>query len=478
MHYGDRVKETTQTTGTGTYTLAGAPVGFQSFVSGVGEGNDCFYTCTNGTDWEVGQGTAGTSTLTRTIILASSNAGNAVNWSAGSKDIFNTIPASEVSSFAGQFLQTDLNLNGHCIKGFDGADTKFLDIYGNPILLLLSNFHATDYLTITPGDDDFPPSIWTHNGSPIYLPKVKFGNGPVDLNTFKIINLADPVDAQDAVTKNYITTQGFLTEVPAQSWDSLTGKPTLFSGSYLDLTNIPITFPPDAHDHNDTYYQKSEVDTLLTGITLTELVDVDTTSPVEDQVLKFNGAVWVNSDAPSGVSSWNDLTDKPTLFDGQYSSLSGSPTALSQFTNDSGFITSIPAQAWSTITGKPSFGDIITHNVAEFATSTQGGKADTAVQPAGLTWSAVASKPTFASVATTGAYSDLSGKPTIPTALSSLTNDTNFITSASVHNVPSGGTTNQVLKKNSNSDYDTSWTTPASGGGGVDVFAATFYGGL
>jgi hypothetical protein len=90
----DRVKETTTTTGTGTYTLAGAATGFQSFAV-VGDGNATYYTVTNGTDWEVGVGTYTSSgtTLSRDTILASSNSGSAVNWGAGSKDVFLTYPA-------------------------------------------------------------------------------------------------------------------------------------------------------------------------------------------------------------------------------------------------------------------------------------------------------------------------------------------------------------------------------------------------
>jgi len=90
----DRVKETTTTTGTGTYTLAGAATGFQSF-SVVGNGNTTYYAATDNTSWEVGIGTytASGTTLARTSILASSNSNNAVNWSAGSKDIFVTYPA-------------------------------------------------------------------------------------------------------------------------------------------------------------------------------------------------------------------------------------------------------------------------------------------------------------------------------------------------------------------------------------------------
>ena len=92
----DRVQETTTTTGTGTYTLAGAKDGFQSFAA-VGNGNTTYYACTDGTDYEVGIGTytlSGT-TLARTTIIESSNSDAAVDWSAGDKDIFVTLPASK-----------------------------------------------------------------------------------------------------------------------------------------------------------------------------------------------------------------------------------------------------------------------------------------------------------------------------------------------------------------------------------------------
>jgi len=90
----DRVKETTTTTGTGTYTLAGAVTGFQSF-SVIGNTNTTYYAITDGTNWEVGIGTytASGTTLSRDTILESSNSNNAVNWGAGSKDIFCTYPA-------------------------------------------------------------------------------------------------------------------------------------------------------------------------------------------------------------------------------------------------------------------------------------------------------------------------------------------------------------------------------------------------
>jgi hypothetical protein len=94
----DRVRETTTTTGTGTITLGGAATGFQSF-SVIGNANTTFYTIqlANTNEWEVGVGTytlSGT-TLSRDTILESSNGGSAVNFSAGTKDVFVTYPAEK-----------------------------------------------------------------------------------------------------------------------------------------------------------------------------------------------------------------------------------------------------------------------------------------------------------------------------------------------------------------------------------------------
>lgn len=93
----DRVKETTTTTGTGTVTLLGAATGFQSFAA-IGNGNTTYYTIAGqtGSEWEVGIGTYTSSgtTLARNTVLASSNSGSLVNFSAGTKDVFVTYPAA------------------------------------------------------------------------------------------------------------------------------------------------------------------------------------------------------------------------------------------------------------------------------------------------------------------------------------------------------------------------------------------------
>lgn len=102
----DRVKETTTTTGTGTVTLAGAATGYQSF-SAVGNGNKCFY-CIEAVDangvpsgsWEVGKGTYTSSgtTLSRDTVLSSST-GSAINFSAGTKNVFLVVPATPSNAF-------------------------------------------------------------------------------------------------------------------------------------------------------------------------------------------------------------------------------------------------------------------------------------------------------------------------------------------------------------------------------------------
>ena len=104
----NRVQDTTTTTGTGTVTLSGtAPTGYQTFGAAIGDGNTTYYTIAAGTEWEVGIGTYASSgtTLARTTVLSSSNAGSAVNFSAGTKNVFVTYP-TERTIYSGGPLGT------------------------------------------------------------------------------------------------------------------------------------------------------------------------------------------------------------------------------------------------------------------------------------------------------------------------------------------------------------------------------------
>lgn len=120
----DFVKETSTTTGTGTYTLAGAVAGFQSFAA-VGDGNTCLYSAEDGTDWETGIGTytaAGT-LLARTTVLASSNSDAAVNWGAGTKNLRVCYPASKAVTIDGTETLTNKTLTAPVI-----TDLGLLDL--------------------------------------------------------------------------------------------------------------------------------------------------------------------------------------------------------------------------------------------------------------------------------------------------------------------------------------------------------------
>lgn len=135
----DRVKETTTTTGTGTLTLLGAATGFQSFAA-VGDANSTYYVISSngGSEWEVGIGTYTSSgtTLSRTIVLSSSNSGSLVSLSAGTKDVYVSFPSSKATYEAqGQEI-------------YAGADGS---IYLNAITITKNSFVPTSYNGMSAG---------------------------------------------------------------------------------------------------------------------------------------------------------------------------------------------------------------------------------------------------------------------------------------------------------------------------------------
>lgn len=97
--FADRVKETSTTTGTGDATLAGAATGYQTFNTAFGNGSSTtakrfWYVIEGGAEWEVGRGyLSGSTTLVREFVSASSNSNALVSFSAGTKNVFQTLPA-------------------------------------------------------------------------------------------------------------------------------------------------------------------------------------------------------------------------------------------------------------------------------------------------------------------------------------------------------------------------------------------------
>ena len=135
--FGDRAQETTTTQGTGTYSLAGAAAGKQSLVDAVKEITGDLvgpwvveYFVADNVDWEVGVGTltdATPDTLARTAIIDSSNAGSAVNWGAGTRNVVLAPGSRRLMSLPGMAAETELTIAAGAIAprfGMHRVDTE------------------------------------------------------------------------------------------------------------------------------------------------------------------------------------------------------------------------------------------------------------------------------------------------------------------------------------------------------------------
>jgi hypothetical protein len=166
----DRVKETTTTTGTGAVTLLGASTGFQSF-SAVGNSNTTYYTIAHQTlsEWEVGIGTYTSSgtTLSRTTVLSSSNAGSLVNFSAGTKDVFVTYPSSR-SIYADGTTLTATNSSVLPVAsggtGLSSGTSGGVPYYSSTSAITSSAALASNALVVGGGAGAAPATVTTGTG--------------------------------------------------------------------------------------------------------------------------------------------------------------------------------------------------------------------------------------------------------------------------------------------------------------------------
>jgi hypothetical protein len=158
----DRVKETSVTTGTGTITLAGAVTDFDAF-SVIGNGNTTYYTITlpEGDEWEVGIGTytASGTTLSRDTVLASSNSGSLVNFSAGDKDVFVVYPAGKaVYEDAAGDVTVDGTITGEEMVASNGLFVNSQSISVNYTVPSGYNATSTGPVTVASGTAFTVPS--------------------------------------------------------------------------------------------------------------------------------------------------------------------------------------------------------------------------------------------------------------------------------------------------------------------------------
>ena len=115
LHLANRIKETSISSGSGIIVLGGAPATYQPFSSVLSDGDITYYTVVDNSNWEVGIGTYSSNTLTRDIILSSSNSNNKINLD-GSSNVFIAYP-SEKSVYKDEADRVVAGSSGILING-------------------------------------------------------------------------------------------------------------------------------------------------------------------------------------------------------------------------------------------------------------------------------------------------------------------------------------------------------------------------
>ena len=219
----DRVQETTATTGTGTLTLDGAATGFETFSGALGNTNTTYYAIAsqNSGDFEVGIGTVGAGTLSRDTVISSSNSDALVNFAAGTKDVFCTLPASKavILDASGNIVANNgsnlTNLNADNLSSGTVPDTRFPATLPAISGANLTNLDATNIASGTLASDRLPT-----------VPTTKGGTG---LTTIGSANQVLAVNGAGTALEYQTPTTGDITGVTAGN--GLTG-----GGSSGDVT--------------------------------------------------------------------------------------------------------------------------------------------------------------------------------------------------------------------------------------------------
>ena len=262
----DRVKETSTTNGTGTFDLGGAVSGFESFVTAIGNGNTTYYSIVNENgEFEVGLGTvtdAATDTLSRDTIISSSNSDAAVNFTAGTKNVFCTLPASKavILDSSGNIVANNgsnlTNLDADNLASGTLPDARFPATLPAVNGSALTNLNADNLASGTVPDARFPATLPAANGSALTnlnASNLASGTVPIariDLNLLTtstadadgdFFAVVDSVGAEKKLTKGNIAISGFNNDSGFIDGSSLNAS-NLDSGTVPDA-RFPATLP-------------------------------------------------------------------------------------------------------------------------------------------------------------------------------------------------------------------------------------------
>jgi hypothetical protein len=234
----DRVKETSTTTGTGTFTLAGAVSGFETFSSAIGNTNTTYYSIVNSNgEFEVGLGTVGAGTLSRDTIISSSNSDAAVNFSAGTKNVFCTLPASKavILDSSGNIVANNgsnlTNLNADNLASGTVPDARFPATLPAADGSALTALNASNVASGTLSSDRLPTVPTTKGGTGLtaigtanQVIAVNAGATALEYQTVDLANLN-----ADNLTSGTVPDARFPATLPAADGSALTA---------LNATNI------------------------------------------------------------------------------------------------------------------------------------------------------------------------------------------------------------------------------------------------
>lgn len=279
----DRVKETTTTQGTGAIALEGAVEGFQAFNAVLSDSDTTYYAIShrNADEWEVGLGTysASTATITRTTILESSNAGSAVSFTAGTKDIFITLPAEKVVALDSNDdllvgnITTSGYLRGPATFTIDpaahGDDTGTLVIAGNlqvdgTTTTINSTSVSVDDLNLTLASGAATPSAANGAGITVEGASATLTYNSTsdqwDMNKDLAANLVGNVTGQVSDISNHSTT------------DLAEGVNLYYTQSRFD-TALAAKSTTDLSEGTNLYYTQTRFDTAFSAKSTTDLTE-------------------------------------------------------------------------------------------------------------------------------------------------------------------------------------------------------------